>query len=958
MADYESEEELESNLIQQLVGLGYKQVKIGNIDDSLEDHFRQKLNQINADNLKGQKLSNKEFERVKNEMIGARSIFETGKLLRGSELQPYGKINITRDNGEGIYLTFFDAKNYQNNDFEVTHQVKSESKYKNRYDVTILINGLPLVQIELKRRDVELNQAFNQIIRYREETMKDNFFKYVQLFVISNGVDTRYFSNQEIGNFNSNFMFVWTDKNNKWINEINEFATSFLNLKRLHSMIARYTIFDNENKSMLIMRPYQVYATEAILNQAINHPDKNGFIWHTTGSGKTITSFKAAQLMAQQKDIEKVIFMIDRHDLDTKSVKNFNSYLSEENRIDMTDSSFKLVKQLNSNDNKLIVTTIQKMNSAIKNEKQNCSIKQFRDKHVVFIEDECHRSQFGEMRVSVNKWFGNAQHFGFTGTPIFEENMGTNKRTTENLYDECLHKYLIKDAVRDMNVLPFNVQYMSTFKDKGIDYGNEKVEGIDTQEVYESEKRMRKIVEHILLNHRRISGNGMYNAIFAVSSTKMALKYYSLFKEYISKMNGPKINVTTIFTWQDNEDSNESNQKSQDSTSRHGLDNVISDYNKLFGTNFDTNNFNAFSDDITNRMVNHQKDTPKQNIDILIVVNMFLTGFDSKKLSTLYIDKNLQWHGLIQTYSRTNRVEKSTKPFGNIISYRNLKKPTDDAIQLFSAGDSEKFLVEPYKNVLNDFKKSVYSLKEYVSKPEEVDSLRDQGNEALKKFVELARDVFRKQNQLRFYEEFDWNKIADVIDKGTFQRFQGKYLDVKDEFIKKQNNKESIMDDIDFELSLLAVDQIDVGYILNLIQSIDLTSKKRQKEDIQVIKKSMENTANTPNLRLKADLIREFLEKVIPTLNPNDNIKESLNDFFEKKRQRVVGDFSRETKLSESQIDELFHDYDKDGEINTEKLTPKLNKLGYGLFKKREIAEKTISFIKETSEIYDRNVRF
>lgn len=950
MTDYESEEQLENNLIQQLVGLGYKQVKINNID-SLENHFRQKLDQINSENLKGQELSDKEFERVKNEMIGTHSIFETGKLLRGSELQPYGKINITRDNGESVYLTFFDAKNYQNNDFEVTNQVKSESKYKNRYDVTILINGLPLVQIELKRRNVEMSQAFNQIIRYREETMKNNFFKYVQLFVISNGVDTRYFSNQEVGNFNSNFMFVWTDENNKWINEIDEFATSFLNPQRLHSMIARYTIFDNAHKSMLIMRPYQVYATEAILNQAINHPEKNGFVWHTTGSGKTITSFKAAQLMSQQENIEKVIFMIDRRDLDTQSIKNFNSYLSDANQIDMTDSSFKLVKQLNSNDNKLIVTTIQKMSNAIKNERRSQKLEQFHDKHVVFIEDECHRTQFGEMRIAVNKWFKNAQHFGFTGTPIFEENMGANKRTTENLYDECLHQYLIKDAIRDKNVLPFNVQYISTFKGKDIDYGDEKVEGIDTQEVFESEKRMRKVVEHILLNHRHISGNGMYNAIFTVSSTEMALKYYALFKEYINKMDDP-INVTTVFTWQANEDSNEANQNSENSTSRHGLDNVIEDYNQLFGTNFDINNFDDYFTDVTNRMVNHQKDTPKQNIDILIVVNMFLTGFDSKKLSTLYVDKKLQWHGLIQAYSRTNRIERDTKPFGSIVAYRNLKKMTDDAVQLFSAGDVESFLVEPYEDILYKFDEAVKALTNFVPRPEDVDQLHDLGDDALRKFVLLAREMFRQQNRLRFYEEFEWDKVSDVIDEGTFQRFQGKYLDVKDELSKPRENKVSILDDIDFEVSLLAVDQIDVQYIVNLIQAIDLTSASQKEKAIKTIEKAIENTANTDSLRLKADLIRKFLEEVIPTLGPNDNVENSLNQFLANERENAINDFSKETKLSELQINEMFDEYRLSGGIDSEKLNAELNDLGYGFLQKRKLANKTIDFIKETSEKY------
>lgn len=703
--NHESEAQLENHLIQKLNEIGYKSVTIKD-EDTLINHFREVLNERNQNNLNGAPLSDSEFHRVENELIGSKTIYDIAQLLRGSDIQPYGKIEIQRDDNSKLFLNFFDGRDWENNLFEVTHQITIPSKYENRYDVTILINGMPIVQIELKRRGVDYTEAFNQIIRYRNESFR-NLFRLVQLFVVSNGEETRYFANGD-GDLNSNFMFYWTDKDNTWLNDIDDFVASFFDQERLHSIVAKYTIFDRINERMMVMRPYQIYATEAILTQATVYPDKNGYIWHTTGSGKTITAFKASQLLSRMKDTEKVIFLIDRSDLDLQTSKNFNSYLpknvSSEPALDRTDSTNSLVKQFLSSDSPLIITTIQKLNNAVKEGSRHQNVlKPFRDKRVIFIEDEAHRTQFGEMRKNINKWFNNSEHFGFTGTPIFADNVGADGRTTETLYDEELHHYLIKDAIRDHNVLGFSIQYIGTVQGKKI-VDDEKVQGIDTKEVFENEERLEKIVQHIMLNHDQLTSNRKYNAIFTVSGTNMALKYYEIFKK-LDPNN--QLNVTTIFTWKANEDDAEEKQDKDEDSARHGLDSVIQDYNQKFDTDFDTEHFSDYFADVSKRMKEHNSKTKSENIDILIVVNMFLTGFDSPKLDALYIDKKLKYQNLIQAFSRTNRIEKKTKPFGNIVSYRNLKKATDDAVKLFSAGEQGSFFVPSYEELAGQFGNAV-----------------------------------------------------------------------------------------------------------------------------------------------------------------------------------------------------------------------------------------------------------
>lgn len=951
--EYQSEAELEKQFMRKLNALGYKSVHIRD-EQGILNHFRDLLNTRNKENLKDNDLSDTEFERVLNALVGSKTLYEIAQQLRGSDVQPYGKIVINRDDNSELYLDFFDGKDFENNIYEVTHQVTVNAAYTNRYDVTVLVNGLPIVQVELKRRDVDFTQAFNQVIRYRDESFRQ-LYRFVQLFVISNGSDTRYFANGD-GKLNSNFIFYWTDVNNHWLNDIDAFSASFFDVKRLHSLIAKYTIFDGDHQRMMIMRPYQVYATEAIVKQAKGHPDENGYVWHTTGSGKTITSFKASRILAQETDAKKVIFLIDRSDLDIQTSKNFNSYLpktvSNEPALDQTTNTRKLVEQLRSSDTSLIITTIQKMNNAIANDRYKDILTPLQDQRIIFIEDEAHRSQFGEMRKNVNRWFHNSQHFGFTGTPIFAENVGPDGRTTETLYNKELHKYLIKDAIRDHNVLGFSIQYINTIKEKEelLD-GNDEVSAIDTTEVLESDDRLRKIVKHIINNHNAVTHKKHYNAILTVQSTELALKYYRLFKE-LDPINAVK--VTTIFTWAANEDTNEENQGKEDLTSRHGLDSVIKDYNQQYNTSFSTDNFKDYFSDVSKRMKEHSDATPNDNIDILIVVNMFLTGFDSPRLSTLYVDKKLQWHGLIQAFSRTNRVEGDAKPFGNIVAYRDIKQNTDDAVQLFSAGSSEAFFVPSYEELLHDYKEAVSNLHEVVKKPEDVDKLFDLGDDALKEFVIAFRPILQIHNKIRVYDDFTWKDLAGEFSDGELQSLRGKYSTVYHSLYDNNDHPEkaSVLDDIDFELDLLAVDKIDVRYIVNLVKSINVENEDNMNADRQKIKHLLDN-ADSPELRTKAELLSKFLDEVVPTLNANDNVSKALSGYLEDQRNGSIKQFSEDTKVPASVINEQVGTYEFYGKPDDRVLNEVFNDAGYGFKEKLTLKKRVVSFIEDTVKKYN-----
>lgn len=963
--DYQSEAALEEQFMKRLNALGYQTVKLPD-EAAVVAHFREVLNDRNRKNLtptgatEPHPLSDAEFTRVLNALVGSRTIYEIGQLLRGSDTQPYGKINIQRDDNSELYLEIFNGHEFTANQYEVAHQITVPGKYTNRYDVTILINGLPLVQVELKRRGVEFTQAFNQIIRYRDESFRQ-LFRFVQLFVISNGDDTRYFANGD-GELNSNFMFYWTDEQNHWLNDLDAFASSFFHRERLHSLIAEYTIFDSDHQRMLIMRPYQVYAAEAIIKQAQEHPHDNGYIWHTTGSGKTITAFKASQLIAHRTDTKKVIFLIDRSDLDIQTAKNFNAYLpnvGSEPALDRTDNTYALVQQLKNSKDSLIVTTIQKMSHAIKDPRYRDVLTPYHDEHVVFIEDEAHRSQFGKMRTEINRWFQNAQHFGFTGTPIFPENVGADGRTTETLYGQCLHKYLIQDAIRDHNVLGFSIQYINTFKGKDqIEDGDEEVAKIDKREVLEAEPRLTQVVQHIMLNHDQVTHRRHYNAILTVSNTELALKYYHIFRKLDPKH---QLKVATIFTWAANEEDAEQKQtvdsaqsKINAQTSRHGLDEAIQDYNAQYGTNFSTDGFKDYFADVSKRMKGHNDQTPEDNIDILIVVNMFLTGFDSPRLSTLYVDKKLQWHNLIQAFSRTNRVERAAKPFGNVIAYRNIKEDTDAAVELFSQGSSQAFFVPTYEELSQQYDEAIAKLHEVVANPQAVDGLYDQGNEAVKKFVLAFRDVLRLNNKIRVYDDYDKNQVAGLSPQ-DMESYRSKYSEAYRKLHQEDEEGPvgSILDDVDFEIELLATDVIDVQYIVNLIKAINLDNNVNMESDRKKIQHLLEN-ADSDELALKADLLAAFLDEVVPRLPADANVGSELNKYLAKKREESVTNFSNEVHLPQDVVDDQLAHYDFYGKADDEQLNQAFNTAGVKFIEKIKLKTRVTGFIKKTLKRFAR----
>ena len=542
--EYQSEAELEKQLLEQLVGLGYKQIVV-NDEAQLEKNFRTQLYLHNQAKMKSKPFSDAEFERVKIFLDG-KSVFQSAKLLRD-------KMPLVRDDGTEINLEFFDTKRWCKNIFQVTHQTTVMGTYTNRYDVTILVNGFPLIQIELKRRGVPMDEAINQIERYRKHSFQ-GLYRYIQVFVVSNGVNTKYFANSD-SQFKKSLTFFWTDEKNKRISNLNDFTCTFLEKCFVAKIIARYMVINETDKTLMVMRPYQIYAVEALVERALN-TNNNGYVWHTTGSGKTLTSFKASQIIAESQYIKKVFFLVDRKDLDSQTIQEFNKF--EKDSVDVTDKTDVLVKQIKDPNKRLIVTTIQKMSNAVTKPQYAALMEQYKDERVVFIIDECHRSQFGDMHKQISKHFQKAQYFGFTGTPRFKENKSQDDRTTADIFGSgnekraCLHHYLIKDAINDGNVLGFFVEYVNTIKGdlNELDLqDDEKVKGIDIDEVYNDKDRLNNIVDHIIQHHDTKTHNRKYCSIFAVSSIPTLIEYYKIFK---NKKHDLK--VATIFTFGANEE--------------------------------------------------------------------------------------------------------------------------------------------------------------------------------------------------------------------------------------------------------------------------------------------------------------------------------------------------------------------------------------------------------------------
>lgn len=924
---YQSEYGLEENVVKQLQDLGYERVSLRN-ETQLKENFRRILNERNADKLEGTPISDSEFKRIMID-ISDKSVFESAQILRD-------KYVLERDDETKVYLSLMNIKKWCQNTFQVTNQVSVNDTHKSRYDVTVLINGLPLVQIELKRSGVAITEAFNQIERYRRQNYT-GLFRFIQMFVVSNKMETRYYANSDQKIMKSH-MFYWSDEKNERINMLKDFIESFLEPCHIAKMISRYMIINETDKILMALRPYQVYAVEALLNRAIE-TNNNGYIWHTTGSGKTLTSFKASQILAQESDIKKVIFLVDRKDLDGQTLGEFNKF--ESDSVDRTFNTKKLLKQMDDPTRKLIVTTIQKMDNAIKS--GHPAMECYKEDKVVFIIDECHRTQFGSMHRIIRQHFGNAQYFGFTGTPRFEENASQDGRATADIFGECLHHYLIKDAIRDGNVLGFSVEYMNTFDRSEKITEDGYVNKINEAEIWMADERIQKVAEHIIANHNKKTRDQMYTGMLTVQSIPMAIQYYRVFQK-LKKQGVHNFNVTTIFSYQDNEAIDDT---MDEQTRRDILEGIIQTYNETFDKNFSTDTFDGYFNDVSNRV---KKGLPDQKLDILIVVDMFLTGFDSKKLNTLYVDRNLQHHTLIQAYSRTNRVEEPTKPYGNIVAYRNLKEKTDEAIELFSKTDNtDTVLSLSFQAYLTKFKQALIELFELAETPQAVDQLEREEDQ--RGFVIAYRELAKHMQKLKTFDEFAFDKETLGIDEQTYEDYKGKYLDIYDKVIRPDKETvegESILDNIDFNIEILRNDLINVQYILDLLNQIDLSDTDQQEKDIKEIRKVLDK-ADDDQLRLKSDLIRTFLDKVVPNLNEGDSIDDAYYNYESKVKVGELEQFSEETDYPLELLKSLVKEFEFSGHLNNNLIEEGVSG---GLLIRTKKIKRVKSFIKDMVKKY------
>lgn len=895
------EQILENNLVAQLEGMGYERVVLKDEAD-LEANLRVQLEKHN-----NTRLSDGEYVQVLN-ALSRGNIFERAKVLRD-------RVVYTKDNGERGSLELINRMHWCKNEFQVTQQLTMEGRYTNRYDVTILINGLPLVQIELKRRGLELKEAFNQINRYERHSYSAGrgLFHFVQLFVISNGVNTKYYANNALQARNFKQTFYWSDEKNRLITNLSEFTTTFLERCHLAKMITQYIVLNETQHMLMVLRPYQYYAVEAIIER-VKAGRNPGYIWHTTGSGKTLTSFKAAQLITQIPKVEKVVFVVDRKDLDYQTSKEFNSFAK--GSVDSTTDTSELVRQLKGTQ-KLIVTTIQKLNTAINKMHYANELAELKNKRVVFIFDECHRSQFGTTHDNIKRFFSKNQMFGFTGTPIMEENATTNefgRRTTKSLFNERLHKYVITDAIRDENVLKFSVEYIRTFrmKESVIDID---VEEIDRPEVMNAPERMEKVVDYIIENHDRKTHNRSYTSIFCVGSVPALINYYHIFRDRINS-GSCNLKIATIFTSGVNEEDQDAIGFTDEESellstaaskfelyktehTRDSLEGFIVDYNNTFGTNFTTreqNSFYNYYNDIAKRVKSRE-------IDVLLVVNMFLTGFDSKHLNTLYVDKNLKHHGLIQAYSRTNRILDEKKSQGNIVCFRNLKQATDEAIKLFSNGNAnEEIIMLPYEDYVASFDDAVERLMLIAPTVEDVSHLQDEESEFA--FIQAFREIIRIKNILKTFTGFTHDDVE--MSEQSFEDYKSKYLDLYDKVKSNRNSdKTSILNDIDFELELIHRDEINVNYILQLLAKMmeapEVEKEKRKKDILDLI-------ANETQLRSKRELIEKFIRENLPEIDDPDDVPAEFEKFWKDEQLAFFDSLCKDENLNSKLTSQLIEE--------------------------------------------------
>jgi len=999
---YQSEADLEREFICLLESQGYEHLKIRN-EAELISNLRAQLELLN-----GFCFTEGEWQRFFTDCIANSNegIVEKTRKIQDDHIQI-----LKRDDGTTKNIYLLDKKNIHNNRLQVINQYEEPGgKHEARYDVTILVNGLPLVHVELKRRGVAIREAFNQINRYQRDSFwaSSGLYEYVQIFVISNGMHTKYYSNttrnahireknggeRRGGKRTSNsfeFTSYWADASNKIIPDLTGFTSTFFAKHTILNILTKYCVFTSE-ELLLAMRPYQIAATERILSRIMistNYKkmgtlDAGGYIWHTTGSGKTLTSFKTAQLASFLPNVEKVLFVVDRKDLDYQTMKEYDRF--EKGAANGNTSTRVLQRQLedrnekgNPHEYKIIVTTIQKLDMFIRKNKQHDVYK----KHVVLIFDECHRSQFGDMHQAITKSFKNYHIFGFTGTPIFAANAGLAGnpllRTTEQAFGEKLHTYTIVDAINDGNVLPFRIDFINTIKMPGY-IDDKKVYGIDREKALADPKRVSEIVSYVLDHFdqktkrnsfytftakweepdkdnrkariekretRRLAG---FNSIFAAASIPMATKYYAEFKKQTEEKKR-KLAMATIFSFSTNEEEPEGllpdedfNMDSLDQSSRDFLDSAIKDYNEVFSTNYDTSSdkFQNYYKDISQRMKNRE-------IDLLIVVNMFLTGFDATTLNTLWVDKNLRQHGLIQAFSRTNRILNSVKTFGNIVCFRDLKEETDKAIALFGNKDAGGIvLLKTFDEYYNGYEDGSGHKPGYVELIAELTAQHPLGQpivgeESQKGFIRLYGAILRLRNILTSFDDFEGKEILSERD---FQDYQSVYIDMYQEFKKNTGaDKENINDDIVFEIELIRQIEVNIDYILMLVTKYQ-ESNCKDKTILTTIDKAINSSIE---LRSKKELIERFIEQI----NVSSKVDEDWHKFLNKSKEEEISTIIEQEKLKPEETRRFIANALRDGTLKTtgtaiDKIMPPVSRFGGSRTEKKQgIIEKLLAFFEK-----------
>ncbi len=984
---YQTEAQLEKEFIKTLTEQGYDYLNIHKEQD-LVDNLRVQLQKLN-----GYTFTDSEWKRFFNDVIANQN---EGIEAKTAKIQEDHIQVLKRDTGETKNIYLIDKKNIHNNYLQVINQYEEEQgNHDARYDVTILVNGLPLVHIELKRRGVQLKEAFNQIDRYQRDSFwaGSGLYEYVQIFVISNGTNTKYYSNstrfnhikeqertKNKGKKTSNsfeFSSFWTDSNNKTINDLIDFTRTFFAKHTLINVLTKYCVFTSE-RMLLVMRPYQIAATERIIGRInVSHNYKQygkteggGYIWHTTGSGKTLTSFKTAQLASRLDYIDKVLFVVDRKDLDYQTMKEYNRF--EEGAADSNTSTSVLQRQLENKDKnggyhdyRIIITTIQKLSIFIQKNKNHPIFQQ----RVVIIFDECHRSNFGEMHKAITKNFKKYHIFGFTGTPIFPQNTSSGGdmrlKTTQQAFGDKLHTYTIVDAINDENVLPFRIDYVNTLKTKD-DILDKQISAIDRERIMSAPERVKEVVKYILEHFDqktkrtsyysyRVAQNieqmakakkgevkenkitqklAGFNAMFAVASIDMAKAYYNEFKAQQSHLpEAQRLKIATIYSYGVNEEEidgllveeNPESTTNLDQPSRDFLEGAIKDYNRMFSTNYDTSSdkFQNYYKDLSLRMKNRQ-------VDLLIVVNMFLTGFDATTLNTLFVDKNLKQHGLIQAYSRTNRILNSVKTYGNIVCFRNLQQATDDAIARFGDKDAASIvLLKDFKSYYEgydaDSGKHCYGYKELVEELQEQfpDGYKPLGEEEERRFITLFGSLLKSINVLQSFDQFEGQQL---LSDGQMQDYQSNYLDLKDKWRKRgKGEKEVVNDDIIFETELIRQVEINIDYILLLVKNYH-DSNCKNKEILVNIRKAV---SASMQLRSKKELIEDFVASV----NTDTDVDEAWEAYVKQRKSDDLNEIITSENLKADETAKFVDNAFRDGVIRTtgtdiDKILPAMSRFG------------------------------